>query len=44
VADVKTLVLMGAEHFDCSWSKKKVTINYKANSASNGDVVSMEID
>jgi|GEM_PF-4850089 len=44
VADVKTLVLIGAERFDCTWSKKKVNINYKANSASNGDVVSIEID
>lgn len=42
--DYKSLVLVGADQFSCGWHNQAASVNYKAASASEGDLVSLEID
>jgi tetratricopeptide (TPR) repeat protein len=42
-ADVKSLVVIGADEFSCDWRDREVTVNYKAGGGSDGDVVSLEL-
>jgi Flp pilus assembly protein TadD len=44
VADRNTVVLIGVDHFDCGWRDTAVSINYKRNGNSQGDLVSLEAD
>lgn len=44
VADRKSVVLIGPDHFSCTWSQKTVSINFKSSGGVTGDVVSLEID
>jgi len=42
-ADVKSLLVIGADEFSCDWRDRDVTVNYKAGGGSDGDVVSVEL-
>jgi hypothetical protein len=42
-ADYKSLVLIGADSFSCSWNDRSVSVNYKTDGLSDGDLVSMEL-
>jgi thioredoxin-like negative regulator of GroEL len=42
-ADYKSLTLIGADTFSCSWSDRSVSVNYKPGGASDGDLVSVEV-
>jgi hypothetical protein len=42
-ADYKSLLLIGADDFSCSWHDRQVTVNYKPGGASDGDLVSLEV-
>ena len=42
-ADYKSLLLIGADDFSCSWRDRQVTVNYKPSGTSDGDLVSIEI-
>jgi tetratricopeptide (TPR) repeat protein len=42
-ADVKSLVVIGADEFSCDWHNRDVTVNYKPGGGSDGDVVSVEL-
>jgi hypothetical protein len=42
-ADYKSLLLIGADDFSCSWRDRQVTVNYKPGGASDGDLISLEI-
>ena len=42
-ADVKSLVIIGADEFSCEWRDRDVTVNYKPGGGSDGDVVSVEL-
>lgn len=41
--DYKSLLLIGADNFSCSWRDRQVTVNYKPGGSSDGDLVSLEI-
>jgi tetratricopeptide (TPR) repeat protein len=41
--DYKSLVLMGADEFSCSWRDRSVAVNYKAGGKADGDLVSLEV-
>ncbi len=41
--DYKSLTLVGAGEFSCSWKGRPVAVNYKAGGKSNGDLVSLEV-
>jgi len=41
--DYKSLLLIGADDFSCSWSNRQVTVNYKPGGLSDGDLVSLEV-
>ena len=41
--DTKKLLLIGADHFSCSWKNRKVLVNYKAGGKADGDLVSLEV-
>jgi hypothetical protein len=41
--DYKSLLLIGADDFSCSWRDRKVSVNYKPGGAADGDVVSLEM-
>jgi Tfp pilus assembly protein PilX len=43
VSDSSHVVLIGADSFSCSWTQKKVAINYHETSDSTGSVFSIEI-
>jgi tetratricopeptide (TPR) repeat protein len=43
VADRNHLVLIGADEFSCSWSRKKVAINYRETAEGEASVISLEI-
>jgi Tfp pilus assembly protein PilF len=43
VADTDHAILIGEDKFSCSWGKKKVAINYRPSGASEGNVISLEI-
>ncbi len=42
-ADYKSLLLVGADDFSCEWRDRAITANYKANGASAGDLISLEM-
>ena len=42
-ADYKSLVLIGADDFSCTWQDRQVTVNYKPGGRTDGDVVSLEV-
>jgi tetratricopeptide (TPR) repeat protein len=42
-ADYKSLLVIGADSFSCEWRDQKVSVNYKARGASDGDLVSLEL-
>lgn len=42
-ADYKSLLLIGADDFSCSWHDRQVDANYKPAGQANGDLVSLEI-
>jgi hypothetical protein len=42
-ADYKSLVLIGADSFSCSWNDRSVSVNYKTGGLSDGDLVSVEL-
>jgi tetratricopeptide (TPR) repeat protein len=41
--DYKSLLLIGADEFSCSWKNVAVSVNYKATGKAGGDLVSVEI-
>lgn len=41
--DYKSLLLIGADDFSCSWRDRQVTANYKPGGLSDGDLVSLEV-
>lgn len=41
--DTKSLVLIGADDFSCSWRNRQVTVNYKPGGITDGDLVSLEL-
>ena len=41
--DYKSLVLIGADDFSCSWRDRQVSVNYKPGGLSDGDLVSLEV-
>jgi tetratricopeptide (TPR) repeat protein len=41
--DYKSLTLVGAEPFSCTWKNREVAVNYKAGGKSDGDLVSVEV-
>jgi tetratricopeptide (TPR) repeat protein len=42
-ADVKSLVVIGADSFSCDWRDRDVNVNYKPGGGADGDVVSLEV-
>jgi len=42
-ADVKSMLVIGADEFSCDWRDREVTVNYKPGGGSDGDVVSLEV-
>ena len=40
----KKLVLMGAEEFSCSWTNRKVSVNYRKSGVDQGTLVSLELE
>jgi tetratricopeptide (TPR) repeat protein len=43
VVDRNHMVLIGADEFSCSWSGKKVAINYREAADGNANVISLEL-
>ena len=41
--DYKSLVLIGADAFSCSWNDRSVSVNYKPGGMADGDLVSVEV-
>ena len=42
--DYKSLLLIGADEFSCTWRNRNVSVNYKAGGSADGDLVSVEIN
>jgi len=42
-ADYKSLVLLGADSFSCDWRNQPASVNYKAGTGGEGDLVSVEV-
>jgi tetratricopeptide (TPR) repeat protein len=42
--DYKSVAIVGADQFSCDWHNQQASINYKASGATQGDLVSVEID
>jgi hypothetical protein len=42
-ADYKSLLLIGADTFSCSWNDRRVSVNYKPGGLSDGDLLSVEV-
>ena len=42
-SDYKSLLLIGADDFSCSWRDRQVTANYKPRGGADGDLVSLEM-
>ena len=42
-SDYKSLPLIGADTFSCSWNDRSVSVNYKPGGSSDGDLVSVEV-
>lgn len=43
VADKTHVILMGADLFSCSWSKRRVAVNYRQNDSGETSVMSLEL-
>jgi tetratricopeptide (TPR) repeat protein len=41
--DYKSLTLVGADQFSCTWKNRPVSVNYKAGGKSDGDLISLEV-
>jgi hypothetical protein len=41
--DYKSLLLIGADTFSCTWNDRSVSVNYKPGGVSDGDLVSVEL-
>lgn len=41
--DYKSLALVGADQFSCTWKNRNVAVNYKAGGKSDGDLISLEL-
>jgi len=41
--DYKSLLLIGADDFSCTWRDRQVTVNYKPGGLTDGDLVSLEV-
>jgi hypothetical protein len=39
----KSLTLVGADEFSCTWRNRPVAVNFKAGGKANGDLVSIEV-
>jgi hypothetical protein len=39
----KSLLLIGADDFSCTWRDRQVTVNYKPGGLTDGDLVSLEV-
>jgi hypothetical protein len=37
-------VVMGADQLSCSWTNRKVAVNYRKNGADSGTLVSLELE
>jgi tetratricopeptide (TPR) repeat protein len=42
-SDYKSLPLIGADTFSCSWNDRSVSVNYKPGGVADGDLVSVEV-
>ena len=42
--DYKSVAVVGTDQFSCDWHNQRASINYKSSGATQGDVVSVEID
>lgn len=42
-ADYKSMTLVGANSFSCDWTDRAVSVNYKASTKIEGDLVSLEV-
>ena len=42
-SDYKSLLLIGADDFSCTWRDRRITANYKPGGLSDGDLVSLEM-
>ena len=40
----KKLILIGADEFSCSWTNRKVSVNYRRSGDDQGNLVSMELE
>jgi tetratricopeptide (TPR) repeat protein len=40
----KKLIVMGADELSCSWTNRKVAVNYRKNGADSGTLVSLELE
>jgi tetratricopeptide (TPR) repeat protein len=43
VADIRHVLVMGADAFSCNWSKQKVAVNFRETGEATGSVFSIEI-
>jgi hypothetical protein len=43
-AQSKKLVLIGTDEFSCSWSNRKVSVNYRKSGDDQGNLVSLEFE
>jgi len=43
IADRSHVILIGADQFSCSWTKKKAAVNYRQSEAGDTSVMSLEI-
>lgn len=43
-SDYKHLVVIGADEFSCSWTGRKVAVNYRQKQAGQGTLVSLELE
>jgi len=41
--DYKSLLLIGADDFSCTWKDRQVNVNYKPGGLTDGDLVSLEV-
>ena len=41
--DAKKMVVMGADSLSCSWTNKKVAVNYRKSGDNEGQLVSLEL-
>ena len=41
--DYKSVTLVGADEFSCTWKDRRVSVNYRAEGKSGGNLVSIEV-